>query len=476
VGGSNVADDERDELLPHRLVLEADLPGRMNVQLQPAWRAGYAAALRLPPAPHRPSAKLLSFDTALGAMAIFPMRTWPGAGFLKPKHPPFTEFVLDGWTQPLPQNVEDVGYILGDLPAGFIRDPAFGLGLDKEFLPILQAIRRLGGITSLVLRGDGPNGPEGTRFLITYDDFDDVRRAMHRVTNRYRAEAKADRTILAHNEILTELDPVRFPPASRVYGPGTVFKLLSRRSDASPLSRDDNRALIKTLTAAAPALAKTPDQLFALGQTVETVSLEVLITKLEAQLAKGGSEAQWQKLLDQNPFVLSLVFGYPIVHLASQGVIGGWRLKGGAKIADYVVKNQKTHAIALVELKTPDTPLLGREYRTGVFDVSPKLTGAVMQVLDQRLKLQKSLALIKDEEDDPQVRTAEAFGIDAIVVAGRTPGDRKAIRSFELFRGGLRDVRVFTFDELIAKTRALLEVLTASPDAPPPLKDEDLPF
>jgi hypothetical protein len=35
---------------------------------------------------------------------------------------------------------------------------------------------------------------------------------------------------------------------------------------------------------------------------------------------------------------------------------------------------------------------------------------------------------------------------------------------------------VFTFDELIAKTRALLEVLTASPDAPPPLKDEDLPF
>jgi hypothetical protein len=76
-----------------------------------------------------------------------------------------------------------------------------------------------------------------------------------------------------------------------------------------------------------------------------------------------------------------------------------------------------------------------------------------------------------------QVRTTEAFGIDAIVIAGRTPSERKAIRSFELFRGGLRDVRVFTFEELIGKTRALLDLLTAAPDAPPPpLKDEDLPF
>ena len=469
--------DDQDELLPPRLVLDPERPGRVNVLLQPAWRARYAETIPAPASGERPSARLLTFDTALGAMLIYPLRTWPGGNFLKPKHPPFTEFVLEDWSHPLPETPEEVVHLLHELPAGFISDPGFGLGLDKEFWPILDAVRRVKGVTSLVLRDDGPRGPDGTRFCMTYDEYDDLRRAMHRVTSRYRAEAKADRTILAHNEMLTALDPQRFPEAKRNYAPGTVFKLLARRSDDSLLSRDDGRALVRTLSAAAPTLARDPKQLFALGETVEKVSLELLIAKLEDQLAKGGSEAQWQRLLDQNPFILSLVFGYPIVRLASQGAVGGWRLKGGAKIADYVVKNQLTHAVALVELKTPDTPLLtGRDYRAGVPNVSPKLTGAVMQVLDQRLKLQKSLNLIKDEENDEEVRSAEALGIDCIVIAGRPPSDRKAIKSFELFRSGLKDVRIFTFDELLAKTKSLLTLLTSAPEERPPVSDDDLPF
>ena len=265
-------------------------------------------------------------------MLIYPLRTWPGGNFLKPKHPPFTEFVLEDWSHPLPETPEEVVHLLHELPAGFISDPGFGLGLDKEFWPILDAVRRVKGVTSLVLRDDGPRGPDGTRFCMTYDEYDDLRRAMHRVTSRYRAEAKADRTILAHNEMLTALDPQRFPEAKRNYAPGTVFKLLARRSDDLLLSRDDGRALVLTLSVAAPTLARDPKQLFALGETVEKVSLELLIAKLEDQLAKGGSEAQWQRLCSIRTLsILSLVFGYPIVRLASQGAVGGWRLKGGAK-------------------------------------------------------------------------------------------------------------------------------------------------
>jgi hypothetical protein len=468
--------DDKDELLPARLLLNPDPPGRLHVTLQPAWSPGYEKLVSRPSTVERPEARLLTFDAALGALAIYPLRTWPGSSFLKPKHPPFAEIVLEDWAYPLPQSPEEVGYLLHELPSGFIRDPAFGLGIDKEFWPILDAIRRVRGVTSLVMRNEGSTGPEGARFCMTYDDYDDVRRAMHRVTSRYRAEAKADRMILAHNDILTALDPQRFPAAKRNYPPGTVFKLLERRSDKSPLSRDDGRALVRTLTAAAPTLAKHPEELFALGETVEKVSLELLIAKFEEQLAKGGTEPVWQRLLDQNPFILSLVFGYPIVRLASQGAVGGWRLKGGAKIADYVVKNQLTHAIALVELKTPDTPLTGRDYRTGVPEVSPKLTGAVMQVLDQRLKLQKSLSLIKDEEDDDEVRNAEALGVDCIVIAGRTPSDRKGVKSFELFRNGLKDVRIFTFDELLAKTKSLLALLTPTPEGRMPLSEDDIPF
>jgi hypothetical protein len=445
------------------------------VLLQPAWRAGYAVWVGRPLSADRPSARLMSFDRTLRTMAIYPLRTFPGSNFLKRKHPPFAEIVLEGWDRPLPETPEDVMSELRELPAGFVRDPNYGLGLEKEFEPILQAIGRIRGISALVLRHAGEKGVSGERFCMTYDDFDNVRRAMHRVTLRYRAEAKVDRVILAHNEILTALDPKRFPETKRIYGPGTVFKLLERRSAASPLSRDDGRALVKTLAGAASTFAKDPEELFALGEAIEKVSLEVVIGKFEAQMSRGGTELQWQRLLDENPFILSLVFGYPIVQLASQGTVGGWHLKGGAKIADYVVKNQLTHAIALVELKTPDTPLLAREYRKGVLDVSPKLSGAVMQILDQRLKLQKSLSLIKDEEEDEKVRSAEIYGIDIILIAGRTPTEKKAIKSFELFRGSLKDVRIFTFDELLQKMKTLLDLLTP-PKVPAAVSDDNLQF
>lgn len=460
--GNSLADD-RDELLPPRLTLQPDAQGRVHVLVQPRWRAGYAEGLGFPPDAERPSARLLTIDAVLGGLAIYPLKTFPSSNFLKPKHSPFKELVLEDRTDALPETAEDVVLMLQDLPAGFIRDFDFGLGIEKEFLPILHAIRRLGRVTSLVLSDQKEPGLRGETFHMTYNDYDDVRRAMHRVTERYRAEARADRAILAHNEILTVLDPDRFPPATRPYAPGTVFKLLSRRSEASRLSRDDSRALVKTLTAAAPGLAKDPEQLFQLGETVERVSLQVLIGKFEAQLEKGGKEADWQKLLDQNPFIVSLVFGYPIVHLASQGAVGGWRLKRGGKIADYVVKNQLTHAIALVELKTPGMDLVIKDYRRGVPGISAKLTGAVMQVLDQRLQLQKSLSILKDDEDDEQIRNARALGVDCIVIAGRTPKNSAAIKTFELFRSGLRDVRILTFDELLAKAKGLLDLLSPKP-------------
>ena len=116
--------------------------------------------------------------------------------------------------------------------------------------------------------------------------------------HRYRAEGRVDRTVLAHNELLTKLNPTEFPEASRPYKPDTVFKLLSSGKQAPKLSSADRKQIIKTLDNSSEALACAPAQLFALGETVERVSLEVLIAQFEALLAKGGTEHAWQKMLD----------------------------------------------------------------------------------------------------------------------------------------------------------------------------------
>jgi antiviral defense system Shedu protein SduA len=62
-----------------------------------------------------------------------------------------------------------------------------------------------------------------------------------------------------------------------------------------------------------------------------------------------------------------------------------------------------------------------------------------------------------------------AFNPPSVVIAGSTQeiGGRAKTKAFELFRGGLRDIQVITFDELYAKLKTLVELLDgpSPPDA-----------
>jgi NADPH-dependent 7-cyano-7-deazaguanine reductase QueF-like protein len=51
-----------------------------------------------------------------------------------------------------------------------------------------------------------------------------------------------------------------------------------------------------------------------------------------------------------------------------------------------------------------------------------------------------------------------------VVIAGTSPGTLIEQKSFELYRNGLVDVLVLTYDELLTKLRTLLELLR-NPDA-----------
>ena len=53
--------------------------------------------------------------------------------------------------------------------------------------------------------------------------------------------------------------------------------------------------------------------------------------------------------------------------------------------------------------------------------------------------------------------------MDCVVVAGRKPLDAERLASFEMYRTSFKDVRIYTFDEVLLKLRALRDYL-----APPP--------
>lgn len=81
-----------------------------------------------------------------------------------------------------------------------------------------------------------------------------------------------------------------------------------------------------------------------LKNNIELVSLERLISVYEELLAKKAKEDIWQQLLNENPFILSLAFGYPAIKMSEQASVGGKKLSGeGDKITDYLIKNRVEH-------------------------------------------------------------------------------------------------------------------------------------
>jgi Shedu protein SduA, C-terminal len=197
--------------------------------------------------------------------------------------------------------------------------------------------------------------------------------------------------------------------------------------------------------------------LFELQRDIELVSLDVLIERFQDMIGKKLPESSWQKLFASNPFILSMLFGYPIVEVLEQAHVGGTALAGrGGKIADFLVKNEGTNNV--VEIKTPHTQLLGKEFRGGVYPASGDLVGSVAQVLDQRYQFQKNIAQIKDSSE---IADIVSYSVDCVVVAGKTPEGKAEQKCLELFRRSMKDVQIYAFDELLQKLVQLRNFLAS---------------
>jgi hypothetical protein len=195
----------------------------------------------------------------------------------------------------------------------------------------------------------------------------------------------------------------------------------------------------------------------------------VLIERFEADLTKAHPESFWQKLLKNNPFILAMLFGYPIVLVREQAHVGGQTLDGsGDTIVDFLLRNKSTSSLAIVEVKKPNTALMGRAYKAGRYVPSADLNGAIIQIVDQRYEL-----LINDKDRAKEQGTVHS--VDCVVVAGRKP-DCEQLASFEMYRTSFKVIRIYTFDEVLLKLRSLRDYFARPPSnaTPAPRKGVDL--
>ena len=154
------------------------------------------------------------------------------------------------------------------------------------------------------------------------------------------------------------------------------------------------------------------------------------------------------------------MFSWPVTIVKGKAYVGGKSiLNTGGGVVDFLLKNEITNNAALVEIKTPATPLLGGEYRNRVYNLSDDLSGGIQQVAHYSHSLQLEYHAIAASSPTP----LSTFAPKCVVVIGNAAaefsGDIDKSKALELFRRNLTGITVVTFDELFQKTSDLVEIL-----------------
>lgn len=170
-------------------------------------------------------------------------------------------------------------------------------------------------------------------------------------------------------------------------------------------------------------------------------------------------EEFWQQTLHDYSWVISQIFASPVVILGQKVYVGGKSLENqGGKVADFIYQKTLTGNVVLIEIKTPQTTLVGHKYRNGVYSIDQSLTGTINQVLFYKDEFLKNFFSLWARDG----RTDSVVNPKCVVIAGSLQNDlsnAEKMASFEAFRRELRDVELITFDELFNKVGVLLKLL-----------------
>ncbi|GAA1456571.1 Shedu immune nuclease family protein [Williamsia maris] len=198
----------------------------------------------------------------------------------------------------------------------------------------------------------------------------------------------------------------------------------------------------------------------------------------EARAAAGGPEKVWQKLLEENPWVLGIGLGGQLFTSWEEGqleqTVVGRSIKGVGKRVDALLRTAGiVRSLAFAEIKHHQTSLLGEEYRSGAWSPSKEVSGAVVQVQQTVHLASRDLGdYIQDQADSGELLGTGTFVLrprSYVIIGslGQLTGDSNGpipgkVRSFELFRRNLHEPEVITFDELVARAEWHVDAAAAA--------------
>ena len=189
-------------------------------------------------------------------------------------------------------------------------------------------------------------------------------------------------------------------------------------------------------------------------------TLEMFKQNLEKDL----SEDKWQDFFEQNTWIFGYGLRYQILRtVATKPNYGGGMYDGtGGNTGDFLQSTLgNTGFTVLVEIKKPSTQLLkDRPYRNDAYIPSEDLAGGVSQLRSNAINWE--LDGSRTEKNSEKLKEQSIFTVKpkTILVIGDTKEIKTPIGkriSFEVFRRGLNDVEVLTFDELFQRAKFIVE-------------------
>ena len=187
----------------------------------------------------------------------------------------------------------------------------------------------------------------------------------------------------------------------------------------------------------------------------------------DAKEGAGGPEHAWQRLLEENQWILGLslsgqIFSSWDSDKLEQVVVGADIGTVGKRVDALMRTNGLIRTMAFAEIKHHRTELLGKEYRSGSWAPSKELAGAVVQLQQTVRTAVRDLGeYVEDRADDGSRNGTGTFIVHprSFLVVGSLsqlqgsaggPIDDK-VHSFEGFRRSLQEPEIITFDELLAR-------------------------
>lgn len=211
--------------------------------------------------------------------------------------------------------------------------------------------------------------------------------------------------------------------------------------------------------------------------------------EFEGHLKLKESEDWWEEFFKRNTWIFGYGLSYKfLTTVQSQPRYGGMTVTGkGTQKGDFLQRTEgETKFTVIVEIKKPDTDLLGNEeYRNGAHQLGKHLTGGVSQVQANCRKWEKEGSESEENKEsflNERIFTVLPKGILAIGHTNQLDSVSKR-NTFQMFRRNVVNPEIITFDELYERAKFIVESTKENrvedgdtTDEIDALTDDDIPF